>query len=75
MLSDCRKPPSFTITFTPAEAKVTVVPQIVPIKTIAPGSVFSGYPETYTLWLTNTGNTTITNIIVTDTLPTSPVDL
>jgi uncharacterized repeat protein (TIGR01451 family) len=55
----------------PAEAKVTVVPQIVPIKSIAPGSVFSGYPETYTLWLTNTGNTTITNIVVTDTLPTS----
>ncbi|MBI5564813.1 MAG: DUF11 domain-containing protein, partial [Chloroflexi bacterium] len=53
----------------PAEAKVTVMPQIIPIKTIAPGAVFSGYPETYTLWLTNTGNTTITNIIVTDTLP------
>ena len=54
---------------TPTEPRVTVVPQIVPIKTIAPGAVFSGYPETYTLWLTNTGDTTITNIIVTDTLP------
>lgn len=53
----------------PAEAKVTVMPQIVPLKTISPGPVFSGYPETYTLWLTNTGNTTITNVMVTDTLP------
>lgn len=53
----------------PIEARVIVYPQIVPIKSIAPGAVFSGYPETYTLWLTNTGTTTITNIAVTDTLP------
>ncbi len=54
---------------TPVEARVTVLPQIVPVKTIWPGPVYSGYPETYTLWLTNTGNTTITNLIITDTLP------
>ena len=53
----------------PPEARVMVMPQIVPVKTIAPGPVFSGYPETYTLWLTNTGDTAITNISLTDTLP------
>ncbi len=58
----------------PQEAKVTVVPQLVPVKSISPGPVFSGYPETYTLWLTNTGNTTITNLIVTDTLPSDGVN-
>jgi uncharacterized repeat protein (TIGR01451 family) len=54
---------------TPPEARVTVVPQIIPYKTVLPNQVFSGYPVTYTLWLTNVGNTMITNIGVTDTLP------
>ncbi len=64
-------PPVIYDNLIPTEAKVTVLPQIVPIKTISPGSIYSGFPETYTLVLTNTGNTTITNIIVTDTLPSS----
>ncbi|CAG0936221.1 hypothetical protein TFLX_05087 [Thermoflexales bacterium] len=64
-------PPVIYDNLIPIEARVVVVPQIIPAKTISPGPVYSGFPETYTLWLTNTGNTTITNIIITDTLPTS----
>jgi uncharacterized repeat protein (TIGR01451 family) len=65
-------PVSSTVVYdnqTPPEARVTVVPQIITYKTVAPNQVFSGYPVTYTLWLTNVGNTLITNIGLTDTLP------
>ena len=50
--------------------KVYVVPQILTLKTATPSTQMIGQPVTYTLVLSNSGPTTISNLRITDTLPT-----
>lgn len=49
--------------------KVSVVPQIQTPKTVNPSQQIYGFPVTYTLTVSNSGPTTIRDIVLTDTLP------
>jgi uncharacterized repeat protein (TIGR01451 family) len=53
----------------PPEARVRVMPQVIPSKDVTPQWVYSGKAVTYTIRLTNTGNTDVTALQVTDLLP------
>lgn len=62
--------PAFPVPyFTREYGKVTVVPQIKASKSVAPTSQTPGSPVTYTITLENVGDTPVSGIILTDTLP------
>lgn len=62
--------PAFPVTyFSKASGKVTVVPQIKVSKSVAPSRQTPGSTVVYTITLENVGDTRVTGIIITDTLP------
>jgi uncharacterized repeat protein (TIGR01451 family) len=64
--------PAFPVVyFTKAHGKVTVVPQLRVSKSVAPGIQVPGSEVVYTITLENVGDTSISGIIITDTLPSA----
>lgn len=62
--------PAFPVPyFTRAYGKITVVPQLKVSKSVAPSNQVPGSPVTYTITLENIGDTPVSGIILTDTLP------
>jgi len=62
--------PAFPVVYsTEAHGRVTVVPQLRVSKSVAPGIQVPGSEVVYTITLENVGDTSISGIIITDTLP------